>query len=163
RQTWAALETLLARSSGQGVRALHAEELDDLGRRYRQVMRDLAVARRDFPHDQLTASLNDLAARTHMRLYQAPSGTWPHLAVIFTNNIRVAFFAFAGGVLAGLGTLYVLVANGVQLGAVLGAAQHYGVAGLLLTFISAHGYLELTMIVISGAAGLRLGDALLRP
>jgi uncharacterized membrane protein SpoIIM required for sporulation len=83
--------------------------------------------------------------------------------VIFTNNIRVAFFAFAGGVLFGLGTVYVLVSNGLMLGGVLGAAQFYGVAPLLWAFISPHGYLELSCIVIAGAAGLMLGDALLRP
>src|SRR5205823_5687561 len=71
--------------------------------------------------------------------------------------------AFAGGVLFGLGTAYILVTNGLLLGAVLGAAQFYGVTPLLLAFISPHGYLELTCIVIAGAAGLMMGDALLRP
>src|SRR5579859_3550238 len=83
--------------------------------------------------------------------------------LIFTNNIQVAFLAFAGGVLCGLGTTYVLVSNGVLLGGVLGAAQFYGVSPLVWSFISPHGYLELTCIVIAGAAGLMLGDALLRP
>jgi uncharacterized membrane protein SpoIIM required for sporulation len=83
--------------------------------------------------------------------------------LIFTNNIQVAFLAFAGGVLFGLGTVYVLISNGLALGGVLGAAQFYGVAPLLWAFISPHGYLELTCIVIAGAAGLMLGDALLRP
>jgi uncharacterized membrane protein SpoIIM required for sporulation len=50
-----------------------------------------------------------------------------------------------------------------MLGSVLGAAEFYGVAPLLWSFISPHGYLELTCIVIAGAAGLMLGDALLRP
>ena len=83
--------------------------------------------------------------------------------LIFTNNIQVAFLAFAGGVLCGLGTMYVLVSNGLVLGGVLGAAQFYGVAPPVWSFISPHGYLELTCIVIAGAAGLMLGNALLRP
>jgi uncharacterized membrane protein SpoIIM required for sporulation len=83
--------------------------------------------------------------------------------LIFTHNIQVAFLAFAGGVLCGLGTVIVLVDNGLMLGSVLGAAQFYGVSPLLWAFISPHGYLELSCIVISGAAGLMLGDALLRP
>ncbi len=91
-------------------------------------------------------------------------GLRPGMAtLIFTNNIQVAFLAFAGGVLLGLGTVYVLISNGLSLGAVLGAAQYYGVAPLLWSFISPHGYLELTCIVIAGAAGLMLGDSLLRP
>jgi uncharacterized membrane protein SpoIIM required for sporulation len=83
--------------------------------------------------------------------------------LIFTHNIQVALMAFAAGILFGLGTVYVLVNNGLMLGGVLGAAHFYGVAPLLWAFVSPHGYLELTCIVIAGAAGLMLGDALLRP
>jgi hypothetical protein len=57
----------------------------------------------------------------------------------------------------------VLVSNGLLLGGVLGAAQFYGVAPLLWAFVSPHGYLELSCIVIAGAAGLMLGHALVRP
>jgi uncharacterized membrane protein SpoIIM required for sporulation len=93
-----------------------------------------------------------------------PAALRPVLAtVIFVNNIRVSFLAFAGGVLFGLGTAYVLGLNGLFLGAVLGAARHYGVQGRLLEFVSAHGYVELTCVVIAGAAGLMLGHAQLRP
>jgi len=70
--------------------------------------------------------------------------------------VGVATFSFAPGRQHGL-----LVFS--LLGAVLGAAQFYGVAPLLWSFISPHGYLELTCIVIAGAAGLMLGNALLRP
>src|SRR5262249_38055007 len=156
-------------------------------------------ARRDFPDDELTAGLNALASRAHLRLYRAPPATWRRLgaffttgfarrlraargyvavaaallllpaawayagalldpglrqalvpadlrevmergrtwtdisgplrptmaALIFTNNIRVSFLAFAGGVPAGLGTVLVLVGNGISLGAIFGAAQYY--------------------------------------
>src|SRR5689334_24662067 len=44
--------------------------------------------------------------------------------------------------LFGLGTVYVLVTNGLLLGAVLGAAQFYGVAPLVWSFVSPHGYLR---------------------
>jgi uncharacterized membrane protein SpoIIM required for sporulation len=234
---WTALEQLLAQSEGNGLRQFDAEHIEALGREYRRVMSDLAIARRDFPDDQLTETLNSLAARAHLRLYRAPAGSWKRLGrffwtdfarrfrsargyiavsalllfgpalfgylaalldptlrdalvpeelrgtmasgrtwtdiepalrggmatVIFTNNIQVAFIGFAGGVLFGVGTIYVLVNNGLMLGSVLGAAQYYGVAPLLWSFISPHGYLELTCIVIAGAAGLMLADALLRP
>jgi uncharacterized membrane protein SpoIIM required for sporulation len=237
RPDWLRLEDLLARSEGNGLRRMPAADLDDLGRTYRQVVSDLAIARRDFPEDELTATLNALAARAHLRLYRAPASTWRRLgaffttdfarrlaaargyvavaaallfvpgllgflaglldptlrtalvpaamrelmergrtwtdmegplrplmaSVIFTNNIRVSFLAFAGGVLAGLGTAYVLVFNGLFLGAVFGAATFYGVGSVLGGFVSAHGYLELTCIVVAGASGLRLGDGMLRP
>jgi uncharacterized membrane protein SpoIIM required for sporulation len=120
----------------------------------------------------LDPTLRDALVPMQLRRVMEAGRTWtdiepavrPGMAtLIFTNNIQVAFLAFAGGVLFGLGTAYVLVSNGLALGSVLGAAQFYGVAPLLWSFISPHGYLELTCIVIAGAAGLMLGQALLRP
>jgi uncharacterized membrane protein SpoIIM required for sporulation len=120
----------------------------------------------------LDPTLRDALVPMQLRRVMEAGRTWtdiepavrPGMAtLIFTNNIQVAFLAFAGGVLFGLGTAYVLISNGLALGSVLGAAQFYGVAPLLWSFISPHGYLELTCIVIAGAAGLMLGEALLRP
>jgi uncharacterized membrane protein SpoIIM required for sporulation len=79
---------------------------------------------------------------------------------IATNNISVALTAWSGGVLAGLVPLYVVLLNGLMLGATLGVTMHYSMAGELLEFISAHGLLELTLILVSAAAGLGLGRAL---
>ncbi len=120
----------------------------------------------------LEPTFRDALVPASLRQVMSSGRTWtdiqpalrPGMAtLIFTNNIQVSFLAFAGGVLFGLGTAYVLVTNGLLLGGVLGAAQFYGVAPLVWSFISPHGYLELTCIVIAGAAGLMLGDALLRP
>lgn len=84
-------------------------------------------------------------------------------AEIMTNNIGVAFRAFAGGVVFGVYTLYVLVTNGLLLGIVAGAAQRFDFAGNLWGFVAAHGVVELSVIFIAGGAGLQLGWALLRP
>jgi uncharacterized membrane protein SpoIIM required for sporulation len=93
-----------------------------------------------------------------------PEETRPAMSTfLMTHNLQVAIMAFAGGVLAGLGTVYVLHQNGIMLGAVLGACQAHGLGLALIAFISAHGYLELSTVVIAGAAGLRLGYPLLAP
>ncbi|MEI8165404.1 MAG: stage II sporulation protein M [Chloroflexales bacterium] len=84
-------------------------------------------------------------------------------AEIMTNNIGVAFRAFAGGVVFGVYTLYVLVTNGLFLGIVAGAAQRFDFADNLWGFIAAHGVVELSVIFIAGGAGLQLGWAMLRP
>jgi uncharacterized membrane protein SpoIIM required for sporulation len=84
-------------------------------------------------------------------------------AFIMTNNIQVSIFAFAGGMLLGLGTVYVLVFNGVFLGAVFGVVTRYGLGDDLLAFVSGHGAIELSVICLAGGAGLMLGDAILRP
>lgn len=82
---------------------------------------------------------------------------------VATNNIQVAFMAFAGGALFGLGSVYVLVNNGLSIGAVAGLAGNYGLGDDLGAFVSPHGGIELTVIFITGGAGLLLGDAMLRP
>lgn len=82
---------------------------------------------------------------------------------IMTNNIQVLFLSFSGGVLLGLGTLYVLIFNGITLGAIFGLCQSKGLALGLATFIAAHGFLELSAIFASAGAGLSLGHAILSP
>jgi uncharacterized membrane protein SpoIIM required for sporulation len=81
---------------------------------------------------------------------------------IQANNINVTFLAFAGGALAGLGTIWALIQNGLLLGAVLGLCFHYRFWEIP-TFVAAHGALELTAIFIAGGAGLMIGKALLMP
>jgi uncharacterized membrane protein SpoIIM required for sporulation len=84
-------------------------------------------------------------------------------AFIMSNNIRVALLAFGGGMVFGLFTVYVLAMNGLIIGAVLGLAFHYGLGWSLVDFIFAHGVVELSVIFISGGAGLQLGWALINP
>jgi len=82
---------------------------------------------------------------------------------IISNNVQVAFIAFAFGVTAGIGTVIVLVFNGLFFGAVLGLFANYGLAGWLLTFVAGHGPLELTAIFIAGGAGLLIGRSIVAP
>jgi uncharacterized membrane protein SpoIIM required for sporulation len=82
---------------------------------------------------------------------------------IFTNNIRVAFLAFAAGMVAGVGALFLLGYQGVVLGATFGLTIHVGNAGPLFQFVFPHGFLELSCIIVAGAAGMRMGWALVVP
>lgn len=84
-------------------------------------------------------------------------------ASILTNNVRVTFLAFLGGILAGLGTVLILVLNGVMLGGSGAAFQLEGASLHLWSFVLPHGVLELTAICLAGGAGLWLGSALLLP
>jgi len=79
------------------------------------------------------------------------------------NNITVSIAAFAGGMTAGLYTVFVLVLNGTELGTVFAVLQRAGVASSLVIFILAHGFLELSAIFLAGGAGLRLAWAILHP
>ncbi len=83
--------------------------------------------------------------------------------LIMTNNIQVMFLTFAGGLTAGLLTLWVLISNGMHLGAIFGLLQVHGLAGGLAEFVVAHGVVELSVIFLAGGCGLYIGDGLLRP
>lgn len=82
---------------------------------------------------------------------------------IFTNNLRVAFLAFATGITAAIGTVGVLVFNGVHVGAILTACTQNDVGFSMLSFMFAHGPIELSIIAITGAAGLFMGHGLIDP
>jgi uncharacterized membrane protein SpoIIM required for sporulation len=101
--------------------------------------------------------------RTTTDLGFSPSEEAGFAAEIFTNNIRVTFVAFAGGMTAGLLTASVLLFNGVLLGTVAGLAWGAGNGEPFVELVAAHGILELSCIVVAGAAGLRLGWAIVAP
>jgi uncharacterized membrane protein SpoIIM required for sporulation len=82
---------------------------------------------------------------------------------IVANNVRVTLIGFALGTTFGVGSTILLAAQGVNLGGGLAVFHHAGVAGVLWTFVAAHGPLELTAIFISCGAGTRLGLSLLLP
>ena len=79
------------------------------------------------------------------------------------NNISVGFRTFAGGMLFGLGSIFFLVYNGLSIGAVAGHLIQIGYSETFLSFVIGHGSFELTAIIISGMAGLKLGGAIIRP
>jgi uncharacterized membrane protein SpoIIM required for sporulation len=84
-------------------------------------------------------------------------------AGIMTNNISVTFATFAGGIVAGVGTLWLLFNNGLMLGVIATACGQNHMALSLWSFVAAHGALELPAIFVAGGAGLRIGWALLFP
>jgi uncharacterized membrane protein SpoIIM required for sporulation len=82
---------------------------------------------------------------------------------IATNNIKVTMFAFISGILAGLGTIFLLVTNGMNIGGAFAACQLFGMAHRLVAFVAPHGVFELSAIFIGGGAGLMLAKGLLFP
>jgi uncharacterized membrane protein SpoIIM required for sporulation len=82
---------------------------------------------------------------------------------IITNNIGVSFNCFAGGIFLGVGSLFFLAYNGLQLGATAAHFANKGLLVYLLTFIVGHGVLELFAIWVAGAAGFLLGRSIVAP
>ena len=79
------------------------------------------------------------------------------------NNVKIGFQTFASGMLFGLGTIFYLVLNGLRIGAAAGYLTHIGYGVPFWSFVAGHSAPELSAIVLSGAAGLRLGAALVAP
>lgn len=82
---------------------------------------------------------------------------------IFVNNIRVTLLAFAGGISAGLLTAASLIFNGLLIGVLAGLSARSGQMPAFVELVAPHGVLELSCIVVAGAAGLRMGWSLIDP
>lgn len=79
------------------------------------------------------------------------------------NNVGIAFRTFASGLIFGVGSIFVLVMNGVMIGSVAGHLQVIGYGGPFWRFVAGHSGPELSSVVLAGAAGLRIGWALIAP
>ena len=88
---------------------------------------------------------------------------WAMFGFYIRNNITVSFQCFAGGLFAGLGSLFFLAFNGAHGGAIGGYLVERGMSSTFFSFVVTHGAFEITAIVLSGAAGLRIGHAVLAP
>jgi uncharacterized membrane protein SpoIIM required for sporulation len=123
----------------------------------------LALARPEFMHlflgPQMVATIERHEMWTQSIVSMKPQAS----SAILTNNIGVSFMAYAGGIAAGLGTLYLMFYNGLMIGVIATACSRAHMALDLFSFIAAHGALELPSIFIAGGAGLRLAAGLLFP
>jgi uncharacterized membrane protein SpoIIM required for sporulation len=82
---------------------------------------------------------------------------------IMTHNIQVTIYTFAFGAMFGVGTLFYLALNGANIASVVALTYRAGFGNDLVTFMVAHGVIELTCIFIAGGAGLLVGTALIMP
>jgi uncharacterized membrane protein SpoIIM required for sporulation len=123
----------------------------------------MTLARPAFMHAMLGPEMIDKIEHHQMWTDSVLTAKPQASSAIMTNNIGVCFYTFAGGIIAGLGTIYLLVTNGLNIGVVGVACGQHHMALSLWSFVAAHGALELPAIFISGGAGLRLGAGLLFP
>lgn len=108
-------------------------------------------------------SLRAVMQQHHLWMQQATENHSVAANFIMTNNIRVAFVAFAGGLLLGTVTVYVMLQNGIMLGTIGAMVHQYGLSRQLWSFILPHGVIELSVIFMAGGAGLMIADSILRP
>ena len=82
---------------------------------------------------------------------------------IMMNNLAVGFAMFAAGITAGVGTVWMLITNGLLMGVLAVATARAGMAMQLWEFVAPHGVLELPAIFIAAGAGLEIARGLLFP
>jgi uncharacterized membrane protein SpoIIM required for sporulation len=97
-----------------------------------------------------------------MAIYKQQQET-PMFLAITLNNIKVSFTAFVAGVLFSVGTFWILLTNGIMVGAFHYFFYKYGLLATSMLTIWIHGTLELSAIVIAGGAGFVMGNSLLFP
>ena len=97
-----------------------------------------------------------------MAVYKMMNGVDMFLGITF-NNIRVSLIAFIFGILISFGTAWILMSNGIMLGAFQYFFHIHDLLFESILVIWIHGTLEISSIIIAGAAGLVLGNSILFP
>ncbi len=123
---------------------------------------DLILTMMDAGAAQEMESMYSMDAESIGRRRDAASD-WAMFGFYISNNIGVGFRCFAGGLFLGLGSIFFIVFNGALIGAVGGFLTERGLGATFYSFVATHSSFELIAIVLSGAAGLRLGQALVAP
>ncbi len=107
-------------------------------------------------------TLDNIEKGKPMDVYASDSDMNSFMAIMF-NNVRVAFLAFIFGIFTSIAAGYFLFSNGVMLGAFFTFLYQQGVLGVSWMSVMLHGTLELSVIVVAGAAGIAFGNGWLFP
>ena len=83
--------------------------------------------------------------------------------MITLNNVKVSFITFVLGVFTSLGTGFVLFQNGVMLGSFQTFFAQHGLLWQSALAVWLHGTLEISAIIVAGAAGIAMGNGWLFP
>jgi len=115
-------------------------------------------------YDLVGPEFFDFHPASDASLHSFPPLVRPVVAsAVMTNNLQVAILAFAFGLSAGIGTAYLLVVNGMHLGAVTGWLSMQGQSRALWGWVMPHGGTEILAIIIAGASGFLIAKGLLSP
>lgn len=132
---------------------------------YTAVVRDQSVAAQLLPDEMLsragTAAQRERRGQGYVTIDEAERPI--AASMIISNNVQITYMAFALGLTAGIGTILLLVLNGVSLGSGVGVFAANGVARVILAFVAPHGVLELIAVCIAGGGGLLIAQGMWLP
>ncbi len=123
---------------------------------------DAGFARLILGDAYVNMTLSNIETNDPMAVYKQANEMSMFLGIT-VNNVRVAILAFAAGLLLSLGTVFVLFQNGVMIGTFFTLFYQQGQLGAAMRTVWIHGTLEISAIVIAGAAGLVIGNSILFP
>jgi len=92
---------------------------------------------------------------------RAPWISTPMAGFYIRNNTAIGLQCFAFGLFFGVGGLFVTATNAIFLGAAFGHMATVPQADNFFHFVTAHGPFELTAVVLSAAAGMKMGFSLI--
>ncbi|PKB43779.1 putative membrane protein SpoIIM required for sporulation [Cellulophaga sp. RHA19] len=107
-------------------------------------------------------TLENIANDDPMAVYKQQSEFKMFLGITI-NNIKVAMMAFIYGILLGIGSLFVMMQNGIMLGSFQYMFYEKGLLWESARTIWIHGTIEISVIIIAGCAGLVLAKGILFP
>lgn len=107
-------------------------------------------------------TLENIAKGDPMAVYKKQAEMDMFLGITI-NNIRVAMYAFVLGILASVGTLFIMMQNGIMLGSFLYFFYDKDLLWESSRTIWIHGTIEISVIIIAGCAGMVLGNGILFP
>lgn len=107
-------------------------------------------------------TLDNIAKGDPMAVYKQ-AGELDMFIGITINNIKVALTAFTFGMLFSVGTLFIMMRNGIMLGSFLYFFYDKDLLWESSRTIWIHGTIEISVIIIAGCAGMVLGNGLLFP
>ena len=99
----------------------------------------------------------------HLGRPRSAASEWGMWGMYIRNNIGIDFQCFAGGIAFGVGAVFYILFNGLMIGAIAGHLTELGYIETFWGFVAGHSAFELTGAVLSGAAGLKIGMALIAP
>jgi uncharacterized membrane protein SpoIIM required for sporulation len=110
----------------------------------------------------VNTTISNIQKGDPMAVYKQ-QGEMPMFLGITMNNIKVAFMAFVAGVFFSVGTFWIILTNGIMVGAFHYFFYKYGLLLTSVLSIWIHGTLELSAIVIAGCGGFVMGNSILFP
>ena len=123
---------------------------------------DAAFVRSIMGDAYVNMTLENIANEDPMAVYKQASETDMFLGITI-NNIKVSLMAFSFGVMAGLGTAFLLMQNAVMLGSFQYFFYDHGLLWESARTIWIHGTIEISVIIVAGCAGLVIGKSILFP